>query len=189
MDQEKRLLEKKKRIIESKNIDDYAMVMKRKAALLVQKQYRKHCAYKKLKVYKASKIMLINRIIRSVRKFLNKIQQERNNAVHKIQFLMKTNLDNQKIYKNLKSNSKNWLKQNDASRTFAATVIQRYWRAYMFEMLDLFYDEDEKRNSVLANSKKKRGIDKSLVGLSKTKLCFICKFERVTHLCRSVIDY
>ena len=186
MDQEKRLLEKKKRIIESKNIDDYSMVMMRKAALLVQKQYRKHCGHKKLKVLQASKIMLINRIIRAIRKFLRKIRQERNNAVHKIQYLMKTNHENQKIYKNLKSNSQNWLKQKEPSRTFAATVIQRYWRAYKLEILDLFYDDDDKRNSAGAQNKKKSGIDKNLVALSKTKLCFICKVERVTHLCKSV---
>jgi len=165
------------------------MVIMRKATLLIQKNYRKYLSFSKLKVLKINKILLINRIIRAVRRFLNKIRMEKENAAHKIQYILKSNYENNRIFNNIKFNSKYWLRHKDPFRNFAATIIQRYWRAYKLELLDLFYDDIDKYNIPIGRTdknKKKNSSDKNLATLHKTKLCFVCKIERVTHLCRSV---
>ncbi len=153
----------------------------RKSALFIQTKYRKHLAYNKLNVLKANRILLINRIGRAVKKFLVKLHSEKNNAAHKIQYLFKSNYEANKIYNNIKSKSNFWLRNKDPSRNYAATVIQRYWRAYKLEILDLFYDNYNDYSKLRGNS-----IEKDSNLSNKIKLCLTCKTEKSTHLCRNV---
>lgn len=203
MDQNKRLLEKKKKIIEFKNNNDYKMIIKRKACVIIQKNFRNYCAYKKVKVLRVNKIMLVNRLIRFVKRFLHKIFLEKNNAAFKIQYLLRKNLEYSKNFNDISRNSQAWLKRKDPNRNVAATTIQRYWRAYKNNLYELFYESSStnanavnttninvKATGKAGKSLKKANIDsrnnKNLYYANRMKLCYICKIELVTHLCRNV---
>lgn len=183
---QRRLMEKKKLVIESKNIDDYKMVLMKKAIVILQKTYRMFKAKKNYYVKKIHMQVLINRIIRKVKKFLYKINNEKNNAAHKIQFLMKKNKDDNDMYTNIGSSAKGWLRKKDPSRNLAATIIQRYWRAYQEELLDLILDEKamkEYKKNKMSNS---LGSIKSLASGNKIKMCSICHIEKSSFLCKDV---
>jgi hypothetical protein len=165
------------------------MVLMKKAVVIIQKYYRMHLAHKKYNVIRIHRLLLINRINRAVRRYLKKNKSEQNNAAHKIQLLLKKNkLDTDKLF-NISISSKGYLNKKDPSRNLAATIIQRYWKAYYLEKLDLILDEndliDYKKNRLILTE-----VDSSvpLKGLTyKVKLCNICSIEKMSYLCKDVI--
>jgi hypothetical protein len=150
-------------------------------------------AWKKYYVIKIHKIILINRINRAVRKYLKKKYLEKNNAAHKIHILLKKNkLDKDKLF-NINLSTKGYLNKNDPSRNRAATIIQRYWKAYLLEKLDLILDNNDielYKKSRLNFNFNINEIDSSntLKDLTyKSKLCNICSEEKMSYLCKDVI--
>ena len=158
----------REKILSSRNLGEFNYIIRNKGANLINANVKGFLMRKKVKLMMLSKLASLKVIVRAFRKYFNKRKEEKNKAALKIQLLMKKNYTFKEKERLLLSFTHNWVNKKQPTRTFAALTIQRYWRLFKKQMLDQY---------ITGNKPK---VDMSLI---QTKVCFICKNNKVDYLC------
>lgn len=172
---------KKEKLISKRVLQDFDFMMKKKAAVLVQRLYRGFKARKMFRVRWINLNIMVKRITAHLRRYASKLRKIKEESAYKITYLMRKHYINKSLNKNLSKSTQKWLKdgRNLANLPFSnknkvrcAIQIQRAWRRFKDNVMKKFFD---KNSSVMD------------MNMLKTKTCFICLISRVSHLCRDVI--
>jgi hypothetical protein len=169
--------QKDDKLLSKRVLQDFDFMMKKKAALLVQRLYKGYRARKEFKVRWIYENLLAKRITIQLRRYAKKLRNIKNESAHKITYLMRKHYINKSLNKNLSKSTQKWLKdgKNLANLPFShknkvrcAIQIQRAWRRYKDNIMKKFFD---KNSSVMD------------MNMLKTKTCFICLISRVSYKC------
>ena len=165
--------ERLRKQLKGQYFEEFEKVMKDKFATLINKTVKGYLTRKNVKVERIYLYILAKRVVNLFRKNYERRMKEKDMAAKKITHLLQKNYWNKKDKNAVTHFTSRWLKNkkfisNQIKQNVCATLIQVKWREYIKQLTE-----------------KENVLDEQML---RTKICFICKKNKVEYLCKDCED-
>ena len=165
--------ERLRKQLKGQYFEEFEKVMKDKFATLINKTVKGYLTRKNVKVERIYLYILAKRVVNLFRKNYERRMKEKDMAAKKITHLLQKNYWNKKDKNAVTHFTSRWLKNkkfisNQIKQNVCATLIQVKWREYLKQLTE-----------------KENVLDEQML---RTKICFICKKNKVEYLCKDCED-
>ena len=166
--------ERVRRKIRGKYFTEFDNILKKKSATTINKIAKGHLIRKKIKITRIYTMIMAKRITNLFRKNYREKIKFKNEAAKKITYLIKKNYWSKRDLKAMAQFSSRWIRNNKRltntdKKNIAATFIQITWR----------------KHRALIEQDIREYKNKMTKDMLKSKICFICKNNKVFCLCKN----
>ena len=166
--------ERVRRKIRGKYFTEFDNILKKKSATTINKIAKGHLIRKKIKITRIYTMIMAKRITNLFRKNYREKIKFKNEAAKKITYLIKKNYWSKRDLKAMAQFSSRWIRNNKRltntdKKNIAATFIQITWR----------------KHRALIEQDIREYKNKMTEDMLKSKICFICKNNKVFCLCKN----